>query len=206
VQGGVVVKGNYGNLTMAASIAGGHGDYDSTRLAFNGAVASSEQAVDSISAQLRVAYAFDRTRWYWRPMLDLNYADVRRDAFVETGAGVYNLQIQAGDDTFVTVQPQIEAGYDMPVFEGGLARWYARLGVTQYLTDAAVDVSATMAGAPVGVTPLTVTQSLDETLGDVGLGVDLFSAGGMVLRIGYNGQFSSHSATHGGMVKFSIPF
>jgi uncharacterized protein YhjY with autotransporter beta-barrel domain len=206
VQGGAVIKGNYGDFTVAASLTAGHGDYDATRLAVDNVFANSGQTIDSTSVQLRGAYAFDFRHWYLRPILDVDVTDVHHSAFTETGSSAYNLQVQAGTNSFVSVQPQIEAGLDMPLAAGGLARWYARFGLTSYVSGGSVDAVASLTNAPVGVAPFAVSRVLDKTLGDIALGVDLFSAEGIVIRVGYLGQYSSNSSSSGGLIKVSLPF
>jgi hypothetical protein len=54
--------------------------------------------------------------------------------------------------------------------------------------------------------PLTVSQTFNPTVGEVGLGVDLFSRAGVIVRVGYPGQFASDSTMRGGGVKVSVPF
>jgi uncharacterized protein with beta-barrel porin domain len=63
-----------------------------------------------------------------------------------------------------------------------------------------------MQGAPAGVTPFTVKGKNDINTGEVSLGVDILGVTGMNLRVGYTGQFSARSESHGGAVKFSIAF
>jgi hypothetical protein len=69
-----------------------------------------------------------------------------------------------------------------------------------------VDAVASLTNAPVGVAPFAVSRVLDKTLGDIALGVDLFSAEGIVIRVGYLGQYSSNSSSSGGLIKVSLPF
>ena len=47
---------------------------------------------------------------------------------------------------------------------------------------------------------------MDTDFLDATADLDLIFANGMVLKLGYLGQFSANSNSHGGQLRFSIPF
>jgi outer membrane autotransporter protein len=192
-------------FVLLASVSGSHGEFDSRRRALFDALAQSQQIISTVAAQLRVSHAFDMHSWYVRPMFDLGAQRLHRDAIDETGAGANNLHVTAGNDTVVTLQPALEAGYDFAMHTNSI-RLFARVGATQFVSGSNVAVSATFEGTPAGVAAFTASERIDKTLTDVSAGVDLLSVRGAVLRLGYTSQSSTHGSQHGGSMKMSIPF
>jgi hypothetical protein len=201
-QAGVVAKGNFGDTTLALGLSGGEANYHSTRTTLFNAQAYSDQRVRFAAAQLRIAHAFDHSKWYWRPMFDTTLQRVHRSAFSEVGGGANALDVLANTDTFVTLQPALEFGVQVTPS----TRWYARTGVSRIVGDPELRTSATLQGAPTGVAPFSVTEQLDRTRAEVAAGIDMFTARGVVLRLGYTGRISSHSEQHEGSFKVSVPF
>jgi outer membrane autotransporter protein len=209
VQGGAVLKGRYGGTTFSAAVSGGHGWYDAKRfvnLAGPAVTAKSEPEVNFVSGHLRLAHDFEGPAWYVRPILDGGVTYVDPQNFRENGAGAANLDVRSRNQTYWSLQPALEVGGELGRKDGWLFRPYLRAGLTHFFTGETPALSATLQGAPAGVTPFTVTGRNDKNFGDVGLGVDVLSVGGINLRLGYNGQFSTRTESHGGMLKLSLPF
>jgi outer membrane autotransporter protein len=205
VHAGAVVKGNFGDNTFSLSLSAGRGEYDTQRRALLSYGATSEQTIFQSALQLRLGHAFTGDRWYWRPTVDLGVTNVHRNAFDESGAGANDLQVKADSDTFVDLRPALEAGYDIAM-GSSLARFYIRAGVTRFVSGGDVGVEASLAGAPNAAGSFSVEQTMDRSIRDLALGVDLFGNDGAVVRLGYSGQFSSGSSAHGGSMKISLPF
>jgi hypothetical protein len=204
-QLGIVTKANFDNNTIVLGITGGHGGYSATRNALLETQATGKQSMSFYTAQLRLSHTFDHVGWYWRPILDTRWMNLRRDAFSEQGAGGNNLDVAASTDAFAFVQPAIEFGKDVHS-SSDLLRFYARAGVAKMISGSNVSVTASLQGAPTGVAPFTVYQSMDKAVVDLATGLDVITQQGMVLRFGYDGQLSSHGSRYGMNVKLSVPF
>ncbi|HKU14150.1 MAG TPA: hypothetical protein VJQ52_07115 [Steroidobacteraceae bacterium] len=203
---GMVLKGNFASNTIAASLSAARGLYDSTRtamLALHGA--SSEQEIYQTSMQFRVSHGFEYQSWYLRPMLDLGFTTVRLAAFSEHGAGANNLLVRNSEESFTSLRPAVELGYETALGQS-LARFYGRLGVVRFIGGDEFGVEAMFEGAPDQAGFLRVSQPLGNDIGELAAGVDVLSGGNMTLRLGYFGQFSAVGSTHGATLKLSRSF
>ena len=64
-----------------------------------------------------------------------------------------------------------------------------------------------LAGAPAGANDFTTELPMDRVYGRAGLGFQLTSIEHNVrVRAEYNGDFSSHTTRHGGMLRVSLGF
>src|SRR5262245_37421455 len=145
---GMVLKGNFGSNTVAASFSAARGDYDSHRTAFLSLHGSqSEQEVYQTSWQFRASHGFEYQSWYLRPMMDLGFTNVRLSAFSEHGAGANNLLVRNAEGYFVNFRPALELGFETPI-GSALARWYARLGVNRFIDGHSFGIEAMLEGAP----------------------------------------------------------
>lgn len=207
---GAIVKKQVDATKFELSAGVGYGHFDSHRavdLTGVSLVAESHQNVWSFAAHGRVSHdLMQGSDAYVRPLIDLGVTHVIRDGFSEKGAGGVNLKVDKESDTFVTLQPMIEIGAERKLESGTLLRPYARIGVTQFLTDNDRSITARLSGAPASVAPFTVVSELDRTYGDVSFGLDVLQKSGMVVRVDYTGQFSEHTSTNVVGVKFSMPF
>jgi hypothetical protein len=209
LQGGALVKGQFGPAIFSVAVSGGHGWYDAKRfvnLPVTGITAKADPGINFVANRLRLAYAFEQPAWYLKPMIDAGVTYVNLGGFQESGAAGANLNVRSQNETYVTLQPALEIGGELGRKEGTLFRPFARVGLIHLFTGDSPGITASMQGAPAGVTPFTVKGKNDRNTGEVSLGVDILGVKGMNLRVGYTGQFSPRSESHGGAIKFSIPF
>ena len=206
VHAGMVLKGNFGANTLAASVSAARGDYDTQRNAFLSLHGSkSEQQVYQTALQVRVSHGFEYRSLYLRPMLDLGLTNVRLTAFSEHGAGANNLLVRNSEEDFVNLRPAVEMGFETALGQS-LARWYARLGINRFVEGGEFGVQAMLQGAPDDAGFVGVNQSLDRTVREAAAGVDVLTGKSTTLRLGYSGQFSASGATHGATLKFTRSF
>jgi hypothetical protein len=104
VGGYAGIGGNGAGLSARANAAWSTGEVDASRtIAFGGLnrVASSTYDLDTISASAEVRYGFFEQSggFHWGPIAAVDYANVERGSFTETGADSLNL---AGDDDAVS--------------------------------------------------------------------------------------------------------
>jgi uncharacterized protein with beta-barrel porin domain len=205
---GGVIKYNPGPLLLAASLSGGHGWSDNTRvISFGGFndVATSESDQSFISGRLTAAYLLSSGHWYAKPQVDLAWTHLERDGYDERSTGGTALSVDGSDDTVFSVSPSIELGAQYALAFGGVARPYVKAGVTWVDTDTFV-TSASFQGVPPGTGGFEIATTIDDVVADLGLGVDFLSESGTVLRVQYDGQFGDQTEQHGGSAKLSVPF
>lgn len=204
---GGVIKYNPGPLLLAASLTGGHGWSDNTRvISFGGFsdVATSDSDQSFISGRLTGAYLFNRGHWYMKPQIDLAWTHLERDGYTETSSGGSALTVAGSDDTVFSVSPSVELGAEYALAFGGVARPYVKGGVTWVDSDTFI-TSAAFAGVP-GAAGFTIGTTIDDVVADLGLGVDFLAESGTVLRVQYDAQFGDQTEQHGGSAKLSVPF
>jgi uncharacterized protein with beta-barrel porin domain len=209
VQGGLVAKGQLGATSFSASITGGHGWYDAKRfvnLPTPGVTAKSDPQLSFVLNRFRLAHDFEQKSWYARPMADLGIAYIYSHRFNERGAGAANLDVRSENETYITLSPALEVGGEIALAGGVLIRPFAKVGLTHLFTGNTPGITASLQGAPAGVAPFTVTGKNDKNYGDVSLGLDVLNTSGVNVRLGYTGQFSKRTKSHGGHLKLSIPF
>ncbi len=209
LQGGLILKGRYGATIFSAALSGGFGWYDSARfvnLPVPGVIARSDQGIGFISSHFRIAQAFEQTNWYVLPMIDAGVTYVKLGSFSETGAGAANLLVQSHSEVYFTIQPAVEVGAEIASANGMLIRPFVKAGLSQFVGDSTPEITAVFQGAPVGVAPFTAIGDIDETFGEVTVGFDFLGASGIVLRLNYEGRFSSNTEQHGGSLKIKAPF
>jgi len=139
-------------------------------------------------------------------MIDAGVTYVNLGSFNETGAGPANLLVQSHSEAYFTVQPALEIGAEFTKANGTLIRPFVKAGLSQFVGDSTPEITAIFQGAPTGVAPFMVAGDIDETFGEVTVGFDFLSVSGIVLRLNYEGRFSSNTEQHGGSLKIKAPF
>jgi uncharacterized protein YhjY with autotransporter beta-barrel domain len=208
-QVGGVLKGVFGPASLAMSASAGSGRHDTRRrVPYLGefAVARSEQDLTLYSADLRVSYDFAGAQGYLRPMLDVDYANLRFDGFRERGAGPVNLVVGESSDDYVALRPALEAGWEWQLDGGSKLRPYARVGTTHVLEGETRVVSARFEGTPAGVAPFVSQVEGEDTYTDVAVGCDWLREKGPSVRFGYFGQFASETDLNSVSLKVWMPF
>ena len=78
--------------------------------------------------------------------------------------------------------------------------------VERALVFADFALTASFAGAPVGVSPFTINTGTDEVMGLVGAGLDVINGDDAVLRFNYDGQLGETTQIHTVGIKGSARF
>lgn len=207
-QGGVSIKYNPGPLLLAGVVSGGGGSYDTTRpLAFGGftGAAEGDQSLGLFSGALRAAYVLGHPHLYFKPILDMSLTHLQLGGFTETGGGGAALAVAGSGQTVFSLAPTLEVGSEWWMSNGTLVRPLIRAGAIWY-DGADFALTASFAGAPVGLAPFTVNTDIDEVMGLVGAGVDVISGTDAVLRLSYDGQLGETTQIHAVGIKGSARF
>jgi uncharacterized protein with beta-barrel porin domain len=209
VQAGLVLKGRYGATVFSTAVSGGYGWYSTDRLLSilgPSTRARSDQGIGHVGGHVRIGYVFERSNWYFKPLIDTGVTYVNLGDFRETGAGPANLIVSGGDELYWSVQPAFEIGMEWTNADNQLVRPFLRVGYTRFIADTNPEITAILEGAPVGVAPFQVTGDTERDFADVEAGIDIIQVGGTTFRLNYIGKLSSKIQLHQGGLKVSTPF
>lgn len=204
---GAVLKYNPGSLLLAATVTGGFGWSDNSRIAdFGGftAMATSKSTSDFLSGRLTAAYLMPFGGAYLKPQVELANTRLTRDGYTESGSGGIALAVAGSTIDVWSFTSTLELGTELKLPGGGVARPFVRGGATFRDKDA-FSTSASFVDAP-GSSPFTTIGRVDRVTADIATGVDLISKADSALRVQYDGQFGNTTTQHSGSVKFSIKY
>ena len=197
---------------------GNHALTDATRLSFHAgvgrsdvegdrqlsvlskAIANSDYKVDTLQAGLGISHRIGSLQRNVSPFAQVNYAQAKSDSYRESGAGVYNLDVN--DNTYESM------------------RWTAGLKMAQALTpqitltgqvaaviengDRYSDTSASFANNPDTFT--TIGQEVGREMGIAGIGIRYMPTPFTALSAGYNGKWGDNYADQGASVALKMMF
>ena len=113
--------------------------------------------------------------------------------------------IASRTDTVYSVSPALEIGSQVRFDNVAVWRPYVRAGATWQNTDHFL-LDAGFFEAPQGISPFTISTKIDQVLADVGAGIDVINAAGVVMRVQYDGRFGENTQQNGVSLKGSVPF
>jgi len=208
-QIGGVVKAVYGDTTLAATLTGGLSANDVLRtvnpMGGPAYALAGDQITGFVAGHARLSQTLEAGDWYVRPMVDVGVTTVIWPDMTESG-GPVAVNVAGGTNTFVTALPAVEIGGEYKVADGVVARPFLRAGALALLSGGAPTLSAGFIAAPDGVSPFTITGSVDPVMFDLLAGVDIISSSNMTLRASAGADIGSSSRSYNGNVKFSAPF
>jgi hypothetical protein len=136
------------------------------------------------------SHAFVSGNRYLEPRLVLAATHVSAAAVKETGGGLGCLAVDAVDKTDVSLSPQVAVGGEIARSSGTLLHPRFVIGLTQYLTDPATDVTASLASAPPQDGGFGYNGDADRTRFDFEAALDLFGRNGLQISAQVAGQLS----------------
>ncbi len=205
-EGGAVLKNRWGAATMATGVFGGVGWFDTERTIGLAGIdpARGDQEIRFGGGQARFTIAEEGSGWYVKPLLDLNATYIEYGGFTETGGGAAALAVAGANDWVFSARPAVEIGGDFRAADATV-RPYVQVGFT-YMSDAEFTLTSNFLSAPAGVAPFMIASQFNNAFIDVVAGIDLITAGGVELKLNYDGRFSDDSELHAGSVKAGVKF
>ena len=165
------------------------------------AVARSDYDVDTLRAGLGVDHRIGSEQRHVTPFAKVNYAQAKSDSYRETGAGVYNLNVD-------------ENRYES-------MRWTAGLKMSQYLTpqfaitgqlaaaiengDQHSDITANFVGMP-NDSFTTIGQEVGREIGIVGIGISYMPTLKTTLSAGYRSEWRENYDDQGASIALQTTF
>ncbi|MEM7778152.1 MAG: autotransporter domain-containing protein [Pseudomonadota bacterium] len=204
---GGAVKYEIGPWLFAGAVAGGIGDFDTTRqIAFTGfnETATSDHDVIYVAGQLRAAYQFAMPGWYVRPLVDVNLTYLDRDGLTEGGAAGANLTVAGGEETMFSATPAVEIGGVYEIVPGATLKPFLMAGVTVFADD---DHSLTSAFALAPDATFETVTEHGDVFANIHAGTTLVGHdSGFNLTLGYKGLYSNDITQHGVYAKGRVKF
>ncbi len=198
-QAGASLKLINGPVYLGGAVAGGLGEFDTTR---NHLVGSNSGEGDEYyyAARVRAAAAFEVSRYYLKPSVDFEATRLHVSGFTETGTASTALAVSDFDDTFLEVTPAIELGAEWGS-EGQVAiRTYGGVG-GGFRLEGESALSASFVGAAAGVGDFQIATQREDFVLDLVAGIKA-----SVLGVEYRGQVGEETRTHNVFLKGLIPF
>jgi hypothetical protein len=204
---GVALKKVVGGTKFALAFVSGFGDFNYERYNVfpSSGLVKGYQDTSVVASALRVSHDVEYRNWYWRPLIDFSLARANYSGFNESGDVPISLRVKGGSFTTTTLTPGLEIGGE---FKDGPVVFRPRIGVgySRLLSNPSATVTAEFNKIPRSFGTFDVRSDMDTDFLDATADLDLIFANGMVLKLGYLGQFSANSNSHGGQLRFSIPF
>ncbi|WP_262966270.1 autotransporter outer membrane beta-barrel domain-containing protein [Methylobacter psychrophilus] len=213
---GLAMKHQSGPRMLSASVAGGNIWNNGSRLVnlpgtdtMNPLLmqAKSNNEIGFFDTKLRGSYEFAFTGWYLRPTMDLDMITTLLGGYQESGAGLYNLNVNSTTRTLFMATPLAEAGqrFDFPDTAGGLSvRTYGQLGMS-VLSNDRWNTSASLEGVP-SAGSFNVTAPMPQAFGKAAVGAEVFRKGGLEMKVQWNGDFSNNFLSQYGSVSVGCKF
>lgn len=213
---GLAMKHQSGPRMLSASVAGGNIWNNGSRLVnlpgtdtMNPLLmqAKSNNEIGFFDTKLRGSYEFAFTGWYLRPTMDLDMITTLLGGYQESGAGLYNLNVNSTTRTLFMATPLTEAGqrFDFPDTAGGLSvRTYGQLGMS-VLSNDRWNTSASLEGVP-SAGSFNVTAPMPQAFGKAAVGAEVFRKGGLEMKVQWNGDFSNNFLSQYGSVSVGCKF
>ena len=163
--------------------------------------ASSDYSVDTLQAGLGVDYRIGTDLRNISPFAQVNYAQAKSDRYRETGAGVYNLEVE--ENTYKSL------------------RWTAGLNLSQALTptlaltgqlaaavengDRRSDITASFVGTPDDEFT-TIGQEIGQEIGIAGIGLSYAPTANLKISAGYRGEWRDNYEDQGATIALQTTF
>lgn len=165
------------------------------------AVAQSDYDMDTLQAGFGIGHRIGTQDRNITPFAQVNYAQAKSDSYRETGAGVYNFEVD--ENTYESM------------------RWTAGIKLSQALTpkvaltgqlaaaiengDQRSDITASFISVPDDKFT-TVGQEVSQEIGIAGIGISYMPTANMTLSAGYRGEWRDNYDDQGGNVALQITF
>jgi hypothetical protein len=203
---GAKFEKTWGALEAALGAYGGIATYDTARQVGLGfGTATSDQDIVYGGFATRLSHTYDVGGFRVVPMLDLAATHVRYGGITETGAGAANLTVSGDEQWVLSATPAIGAMGTLLETPDYRLNASVKAGASFYAGN---DYSASSAfsGAAPGVPGFVTSTGFDDVLGHVTAALELQTAGGLSLKLGYNGGFGNVTQSHGGHLRAILPF
>ncbi|MEM7221865.1 MAG: autotransporter outer membrane beta-barrel domain-containing protein [Pseudomonadota bacterium] len=212
-QAGVVLRNDFSDgFTLSGAFTGGISDYDLSRQVFTpdgDRRASSSPTLAFVAGQVGVAKTFTFESEgpfnapYLKPTGEVGVIHQWQDSYSEGGAGDYGATVEDLSQTFVTLNPYLEAGGNFELF-GLQARSYGRAGILAVLGGD--DLDAQLNGALDGGPDFTIDQGIPTISGDLALGLEVATQSNISFRIEGSALLAEDQQSYFGVGRITLHF
>jgi hypothetical protein len=192
-------------IVLSADLFGGEGHYLSGRAVGYPALttqATGTQELSFIGTHLRADRYFGTSVSSVTPYVDLGLTQVNVGGLDESGAGVFDENVAAHHDVLPTVAvgAQFEKLFHRKATQFRLA---LNASATQLLGNAQSLTTATLAGAPAGVAPFVLSNTMDRTYFGLTPSLEITNNDKFGVRISGTYNFSASTHSLGTYVQFT---
>ena len=206
--GGAALKKELGRFELSGTLSGGlyNTDYDrSYSVGPDRFTAKSSPQGRHLAAEARVTALFETLSLYAKPGMAVAVTQTWQDAFTETGDGLLNQHVDAVSKTNVALRPSLEVGTAFDV-HGMAATAYLRGGVTAFVTDPDVSVTARFADLGAGFPDMTTTLSQDRVYGELEAGMNVMLSHRVSFGLNAQGTLSANTYSIAGQGRLRIQY
>ena len=205
---GVGVKHQSGPLLASATLDAGFGSFDTTRSFTVGGEsfrAGGSPDARNIGLHGRVAYELPYDSFYLRPSLDLDASWIGLRGYDESGAGEFNLSVDASDAWVLSATPAVEIGTRVDLGDGTVLRPFANAGV-RFVSGNDWTVDARFRNAPDGAGGFSSRIDNPNAVATFGAGVAVMTKGSLDLTAEYQGASANGYTAQSGAFKVTWRF
>lgn len=205
---GLGVKYQSGPLLASATVDLGYGDFDTTRsLTVGGESYRAEGSPDARNAGLhgRIAYELPQDGFYLRPSLDLDASWISLGSYDESGAGAFDLAVDASDSWVLSASPAIEIGTRVDLADGTVLRPFANVGA-RFVSGNDWAVDARFRSAPDEAGGFSSRIDNPDAVATFGAGVTVMAKGNLDLTAQYQGASGHDYTAQSGVLKLTWRF
>jgi outer membrane autotransporter protein len=204
---GATLRYQSGPWQISGALDFGYGWYDSQRsigISNFRANAKANPTAWHAGVHSRLAYQLPFNGWYLQPRVDLHLNYVRSGSYTESGAGPFNLAVEAEGATSASAVPAIEVGGRIQLGEGAVLRPFASAGV-EFLSNSDWATTARFADQASSRGFRTSTP-IPNVLGKFTVGAELISSTNWDLRVQYSAEVGDNYVSHSGMGRIAYRF
>ena len=206
--GALTLKYQTGPWLFAASAFGGAGQFNTSRvitLPGFASVAKGNPDTSNIGLLLRASYTIGGESFYARPSLSLATVRVGTGAYREAGGGVLNLAVDSASQTTAMLTPMLEIGGRVPLGDDMLLRPFVVAGISVLSSDK-WQQTGRLISAPAGSGSFTTAVPMDQVVGRLTVGAQLYTSQMLDFRLQYDGEYGGSLTAHGGSLTMALRF
>ncbi|MCV6587303.1 MAG: autotransporter outer membrane beta-barrel domain-containing protein [Marinibacterium sp.] len=193
------------DLSFGLFAGGGSGSFDVTRTALGDRL-DSDMDVPFVNLGAYVSRRFDRGAFYVEPKLRVGSTHFFSTSASENGGLNQSLSIETADQTSIYIRPALRIGTER-ILSGGLRMMaFGEIGVTGFLQDDDLRISAAFRGASDGIGSFETLSPVSSPILDLDAGVTLAARDNWQVQATAFGRVSDEVRSVGASLQFGLQF
>jgi uncharacterized protein YhjY with autotransporter beta-barrel domain len=208
IMGGVILTYRPGPWELSGALDAGRGSYDTQRFISIGAVQATATASPEMwnaGVHLRAAYRHQAGDWQVKPFADLHADYVHADAYQETGAGPFDLEVKQHSDVALAGSAGVEVRGEMTIGEKDLRVLPFASAAIEILDGDNWAVAARFSD-PAGAQGFKASTPLPNVLGKFAVGAEVAGGERWNLRLQYSADVGDTYTAQSGAARLAVSF